>query len=180
MKFYISDLHFGHKNVINLDNRPFKDIEEMEERLIENWNNAVSNKDEVYILGDIFWKKKDAERILPMLNGIKFLVLGNHDNSLNTELLKHFVWVKEIAYITDENKEIVLCHYPLAHWKNQTHGYIHLYGHIHEGRDSRPFENYKEMCKRAGIAFEAYNVGCMKSYMNYTPQTLENILKFAH
>ena len=61
--FYIADLHFGHKNIIRYDNRPFKTVEEMDRALIERWNKAVSKNDTVFILGDISWhdETKTAE-----------------------------------------------------------------------------------------------------------------------
>ena len=52
MKYYISDLHFDHTNVIKFDNRPFKDVEEMNNALIHNWNSVVKKNDIVYVLGD--------------------------------------------------------------------------------------------------------------------------------
>ena len=55
MVFVTSDLHFGHKNIIKYENRPFKDVEEMDQKLIENWNNKVGKDDTVYILGDFSW-----------------------------------------------------------------------------------------------------------------------------
>ena len=42
MNFYISDLHFGHYNVLKYDNRPFSSIEEMDKKIIENWNEVVN------------------------------------------------------------------------------------------------------------------------------------------
>ena len=56
--FYISDMHFGHKNCIAFDNRPFTSVEEMDAAMIANWNNAVSSGDTVYILGDMCWGKQ--------------------------------------------------------------------------------------------------------------------------
>lgn len=53
MDYFISDLHFGHKNVLAFDNRPFDNIEQHDNALIRNWNNAVNIDDDVYILGDI-------------------------------------------------------------------------------------------------------------------------------
>ena len=53
--FFTSDLHFGHKNIIRFDNRPFSTVEEMDEALIRNWNAKVSDEDTVYVLGDISW-----------------------------------------------------------------------------------------------------------------------------
>lgn len=88
---------------------------------------------------------------------------------------KHFVTIDNLVVINDGDKHLVLCHYPIAHWQSADYGYIHLHGHIHEARDSRPFEEYKKMMKNRLIPYECYNVGCMLH--NYTPVTLEQILK---
>lgn len=53
MNYFISDLHFGHKNCLSFDNRPFKSIEENDETIIKNWNNTVKIDDDIYLLGDI-------------------------------------------------------------------------------------------------------------------------------
>jgi calcineurin-like phosphoesterase family protein len=37
-QFYISDWHYGHANVIAFDNRPFKSLLEMDEALVDRWN----------------------------------------------------------------------------------------------------------------------------------------------
>ena len=54
--YYISDMHIGHKNAIRFDNRPFNDIDEMECEIINRWNNKVNSNDDVYILGDVFYR----------------------------------------------------------------------------------------------------------------------------
>ena len=80
MNYYISDLHFGHGNIIKFDQRPFATVEEMTHVLIRNWNSTVTNQDTVYILGDFCWgKETDWIRILDKLNGNKVLIRGNHD-----------------------------------------------------------------------------------------------------
>lgn len=72
-KFYISDLHIGHTNIIRHDNRPFATMYEMENVIIHNWNAVVKQNDEVYVFGDMFWKPTDALRILPQLKGQSIL-----------------------------------------------------------------------------------------------------------
>lgn len=58
MIYYISDLHFGYRNVIGMDNRPFETIEEMDETLSRLWNETVTDEDDVYIVGDFAYRKK--------------------------------------------------------------------------------------------------------------------------
>ena len=56
---YIADTHFGHKNIIRFDSRPFATVDEMEEEMVKRWNIAVEPSDTVYILGDFCWGKED-------------------------------------------------------------------------------------------------------------------------
>lgn len=77
--YFTSDLHFGHKNVINYCNRPYKDINEMTESLITIWNNTVKDGDTIYVLGDFSLDPKWSKEIIPKLKGNKILIPGNHD-----------------------------------------------------------------------------------------------------
>ena len=80
MNYYISDLHIGHENVIQLDHRPFADTDEMFDAIVSNWNKTVKGNDTVYILGDFIWKKKNEwVEIVKQLKGKKVLIRGNHD-----------------------------------------------------------------------------------------------------
>jgi calcineurin-like phosphoesterase family protein len=172
MKFYTSDLHIGHKNIIAFDNRPFSNLDDMHETIINNWNSVVTKSDDVYILGDFAWRNNIGLEVLKQLKGNKHLILGNHDR-LNSEMSKYFVSVKDYEIVKDGDKHIVLFHFPIAHWQNADYGYIHLYGHIHAARDSRPFEEYKMAMLKRDIPYECYNVGCM--LWDYKPVTLEQI-----
>ena len=80
MDYFTSDLHFGHKNVIRFCDRPFKTVHQMNEAIIDNWNNIVSDSDRVFVLGDVFLcKPEEAKEYIEKLNGYKILVKGNHD-----------------------------------------------------------------------------------------------------
>ena len=172
-KFYTSDLHLGHKNIIRYDERPFKNLDEMNETIIANWNKTVSSEDLVYVLGDMFWNNALIEEVMPRLNGTKFLIKGNHER-INGLHKKYFEWIRDYEVIKDGSDHVVLFHYPIAHWINADHGYIHLYGHIHAlTRDCRPFEEYKTEMSKRNIPYECYNVGCMLH--NYTPVTLNEL-----
>lgn len=78
--FFTSDCHFDHANIIKYCSRPFESADEMNRQLILNWNKVVQWDDTVFILGDFcFGQKTRWEKILPQLNGNKYLILGNHD-----------------------------------------------------------------------------------------------------
>lgn len=80
MRFFTSDTHFGHANIIKYSNRPFKDRHHMNEALIDNWNSVVAPEDDVFHLGDVAlgpWEEWDD--VLTRLNGNLHLSIGNHD-----------------------------------------------------------------------------------------------------
>ena len=79
MIYFTSDPHYWHANIIKFCNRPFASVEEMNEAMIRNWNEVVTPEDTVYCLGDFSMAFRPIEAYTPRLNGIKYLVPGNHD-----------------------------------------------------------------------------------------------------
>ena len=185
--FYIADLHLNHTNVTqagkNFDNRPFKDVHEMNKVLCENWNNAVSKSDVVYILGDCIWSPdNNIYEEFNKLNGNKILIKGNHDRVKNSEYKKLFQTICDYREVRDtvdgKTYDLVLSHYPIMMWKGQHRGAIHIMGHIHNSAEYELYQKYlKDLEDFHGEKFKAYNVGCMMDYMNYTPRTLKEILE---
>lgn len=180
--YFISDLHLGHVNCLAFDNREFPNIEAHDNTIIERWNSAVGVDDDVWILGDISWyNATKTVEIFRQLNGTKFLCAGNHDKRLlkNKDVQGLFAEItnyKELQ-ITDK-LGVVLCHYPIPCYNHHYYGWIHLYGHVHTS-----FE--WNMMKQAQYQMRAlydkpsrmYNVGCMIPGMDYTPRTLDEILR---
>ena len=78
-RFFTSDPHYYHNNVIQYCNRPYKTVEEMNEGLVRNWNSIVSPSDDVYCLGDFSLAIRPIELFSSRLMGNKKLVPGNHD-----------------------------------------------------------------------------------------------------
>lgn len=183
MNYFISDLHVGHTNVLSFDNRPFKSIEEHDEALIKNWNSVVGMDDDVYLLGDISWHNTTKTiEIFDRLNSQHIhLIKGNHDNRLlkNRELQSRFCEITDYKELDIGNgKGIVLCHYPIPCFKNHYYGWYMLYGHVHTSFEDNMMQQVKyQMEALYDKPCNMFNVGCMKSYMNYTPRTLEEIIQ---
>lgn len=182
MTFYIADLHLGHKNVLRFDNRPFSTIEENDEYIIAQWNEAVSDDDDVWILGDISWHSalKTAE-LLKRLKGRKHLCIGNHDHKLlkSADVRQQFVEIvdyKEISF--GDGTGVVLCHYPIPCYNKHFYGWYHLYGHVHSTFEWRMMAEVQTKMREVHNAkIQMYNVGCMMTYIKYRPRTLEEILE---
>lgn len=138
MNLYISDLHFGHANVIKHDSRPFADVDEMDRVMMDRWNAAVNEDDDVYVVGDFCYRSgRTTEWYLSRLKGRKHLIVGNHDwRTLKNDMaMAMFVSVDQLLEIEDNGKFIVLCHYPMAEWNHSIRGSWHIYGHIHVNKN---------------------------------------------
>lgn len=88
MIYFTSDLHFYHDRLMLHVNRPFHNFEEMNKKLIYNWNKKVDALDELYVLGDATLKGPNyAMQILRQLNGKIYLIKGNHDQFVEKKAL---------------------------------------------------------------------------------------------
>ena len=172
MIYFTSDLHFYHKNIISHTGRPFRNVDEMDEALVRNWNNTVMPDDDIYILGDVTMRGPDAAyQMLSRLQGRKYLIRGNHDKFVEQQTWKQyswiFEWVKDYHELTIGNDVFILCHYPFAEWNEFFRGSIDLHGHQHNHQE------YNEEQRAAGI--RRYDVGVDAN--TFAPVSYERILQ---
>jgi len=174
MIFFTADTHFCHSNIINLCGRPFAELEQMNNALVKNWNSCIKNDDEIYILGDFIFKGNgtDANNILRRLNGIKYLIKGNHDKFLEDETFdkSNFEWIKDYFVLDYKKIKIILFHYPIFEWQGYFGDAIHLYGHVHNcGNKIEEQKRFKLLGKRAIIVGVDVN--------DFKPISIEKIIK---
>lgn len=157
--FYTSDHHFFHWNINRYCNRGFATVEEMNEKMISVWNSRVTNEDTVHHLGDFCLASLERQQsIFNRLNGIKYLVKGNHDGSITR--------MKRVGF-KDVFKQLVLDDFILSHRPaedteaNQKR--IWVCGHVHTAWKSKTNPN--------GLI--QVNIGV--DQWNYLPVTKEEI-----
>lgn len=111
--WFTSDTHFYHSKVIKMCNRPFDDVEDMNESIINNYNKLVKKEDVGIFVGDIFFcSKTKARDIMSRLNGRKILVLGNHDRGMQSMLNIGFDWVCYEMWLPIAHTQVQIKHYP--------------------------------------------------------------------
>ena len=147
----IADTHFNHNNILNFKDsqgrpvRDFKDVNHMNEIMVDNWNRVVKPGDKVYHLGDVFFgSKEDFKKLWPRLKGKKRLVVGNHDDikfmSQGNFFQKVYMW----RVFTEFG--LILTHTP-QHQSALTgkRGVLmNIHGHIHQNKS--PEGPYKCVC----------------------------------
>ncbi len=136
--YFTSDHHFGHKNIIKFSERPFANVDEMDQEMINRWNEKVQENDKVYHLGDVgLCPPSRLSEILNQLNGHIYLIKGNHEKSA-LACRDRFEWVKDYYELRIDDPEfhkgsqlLVLFHYGMRVWNSSHWGTYHLYGHSH-------------------------------------------------
>jgi calcineurin-like phosphoesterase family protein len=148
MNWLTADNHFGHSKIIEYCNRPFTNVDEMDDIMIENWNSVVDDLDTVYHLGDIvFGDRKNFDKYIRRLKGNIKIIPGNHDwrwlakwdryndymqpkslSGIGIDVLDAIHVLKDMP---NKGNYIVLCHYPIAMWDRSHYNSYHLHGHSH-------------------------------------------------
>ncbi len=174
--WFTSDLHFGHNNIMRFCNRPWKSIEEMDEGLIKNWNSVVGENDIVFNLGDFAfapnWRWKE---ILERLNGVHYLIMGNHDCSRypGDSIMSLFHNVSQQMILKIDNRTVYLNHYPFlcygGSWRTPDNAIYALYGHVHSG----PNNIGRDRSRLVHLFPYQYDVGVDNN--NYTPVSWDKI-----
>jgi calcineurin-like phosphoesterase family protein len=136
--WFTSDLHLGHANIIKYTGRPFwtnghPDADMMDEQLIANWNNNVSDRDTIYILGDFcFWRKGVSPMLyFTRLKGRKILIKGNHDKKETKKLPWAELYPHGQAIIKLNGRHMTLNHCSMQTWEGSHKGAWHMFGHSH-------------------------------------------------
>lgn len=161
MIYCIADTHFDDENIIKYESRPFTDVYDMNDSLIENINIIVKENDILYIIGDFGNANYAKDIIKRIICKNIYLIKGNHD-------IMHNDYYREIGFTEVYDKPIIiedfciLSHEPL--YMNTHMPYINIYGHVHNN------PNYADYSK-CGMCV------CVER-TNYKPISLENIIHF--
>jgi len=142
MRFFISDTHFGHRNIVlgtsqwtdKSGCREFQTVEEHDQKLIDGINWVVQPEDELWHLGDFSFGGKDKiKEYRDRLNCKTIhIVYGNHDHHIQQDWKKYgFASGQHYKELMVGKLPVVLMHYPIESWHQQERGAVHLHGHVH-------------------------------------------------
>ncbi len=197
MIYYIADCHFFH-GALNekMDKRGFSSPEEMNEYMIKKWNDKVTASDTVIVVGDLsLGKAEETNELLKRLKGKICLIKGNHDKFLKSADfdLERLEWVDNYREITDSQRQVVLCHYPIPFYNgqyrlrhNKTPKTYMLYGHVHETRDEMLMKSLIEQIRNtAYLPIHSENestipcnmINCFCKRSDYEPLSLSEWIK---
>lgn len=170
MVYFIADTHFYHISIIPYCQRPFLSVDDMNEKLIKNWNKVVTNEDTVYFLGDFgFSSAPKLKDITSRLNGYKIIIRGNHDRDRGEISWKNIGFDEvldgkiEFNFIdkNDKLRRVFLSHEPLYISEDD----FNIHGHIHDAPLSDEFPD-----------MDTKNHLCVSvERINYTPISFKEI-----
>lgn len=159
--FFTSDMHLGHKNIIEYSKRPFSSVDEMDASIIEHYNSVVKPGDTVYDLGDFSFR--NPKIYLDQLNVQPIRIKGSHDHDLKDDAPRMLVLsLKDLVVLSEQlvyAMSITLCHYAMRSWEQSHYGTWHLFGHHHG------------MLPPYGLSFDV-GVDCW----NFYPVSLEDVM----
>jgi calcineurin-like phosphoesterase family protein len=157
--YLIGDTHFDHEKLMGYCRRPFASVEEMNNQMIENWNNTVEKDDFVFFMGDMAYGRgsRPADYWLKQLNGDVIFFRGNHDRSNKVHYMQSMILpILGYDFLFLHDTRLV----PLG-WN----GWV-VHGHIHNNYPSKfPLVNGDRKTINVGVEL-----------INYKPLLLEDLI----
>jgi len=178
--FLVSDTHFGHAGVCRFTHedtgikiRPWTDPDEMDEFMIQAWNERVKPTDKVYHLGDVVINRR-ALKTLSRLNGDKVLIRGNHDIFRDDEYREYFRELRAYHVMNG----MILSHIPI-HEESLGRFGTNIHGHLHTRRVMKP----RGIDVRTGKTLYSdeidvrYHCVCVEQTPDFAPILFEDVIK---
>jgi calcineurin-like phosphoesterase family protein len=141
--FLTSNQQFGRAGAIKAYNRPFDNVDEMDEYLIAQWNRTVTHEDTVFVLGNFAWDPEKGETASKRLNGTIFVIPGEWDKAIK-DISK--TKGSNVSYVAVGIKELpslesILSYWPLVDWPKKKKGWVSFIGHPGKKYKSNHKEN---------------------------------------
>ena len=170
--FITSDLHLGHSKDFIYCTRGFGSVDEMNEAIIQRWNQIVDEEDDVYVLGDLVMGPEANLQMLRRLKGWLHIVRGNHCTDTRWDFYQKLPNVVEVGnsfYYSYGGYKFYLSHYPTITTRADVEKplkkcLVNLCGHTHT---KDPFEDW-------GIGMIYH---CEMDAHNCTPVRIEDIIE---
>ena len=192
--FFVSDLHFFHKKIVDFTGRPTT-FENLTSWIITQCNNKIPVSGSTVIhTGDMFFSctNDQAVEVLSQLNGDWWFILGNHDNEgklktvietvnklkgTNHRILGwyHRLLVKVPPQVKNEkwNKRLlILCHFPIEDWDSKHYGSAMVHGHVHGGGSDHDGHGLAKLPNRFDVGIDNSH-----TWSPFTYQELRTILR---
>lgn len=158
-KYLIGDLHLDHENIIRYCARPFVDVDEMNQVLVDNWNRIVNPRDTIYFLGDMTFgrRSRGVSFWLEKLNGNLVFIKGNHDKKIPKAVTHHILEHGKYKFLlVHDPNELPI---PWNDWI------------IHGDKHNNDMRNYPFINKKK----KTINVSC--EVTGYKPLNIEHIIQ---
>lgn len=174
VRWWTSDLHFGHANIISYSGRPFADTAEMDAALVSAWNHVVAASDEVWVVGDVAMGRiAENLSLVGQLAGRKVLVPGNHDRCWAGQPKGSRRWltayheagfadiVEGPVAVTIGSTRVLVDHFPYRGDSQAQERYLAyrppdrgewlLHGHVHD--------RWRQSCRQINVGVDAWGGG---------------------
>lgn len=139
-RWFTSDWHLGHENIIRFCGRPFDNARQMDECLLDYHNQFVKPEDHYTNLGDVTLgrggkvQQDEFLALIKKFNGHGRLHLGNHDHFP----IKVYAQAFEKVYATWRDEQGLLFSHMPIHAGSIGSAQANIHGHIHQNTSPPP------------------------------------------